>query len=181
MHREDQLADYQRQDAVAKHASDTATALAEQQETIIRQQHEAGEAARIRDDTSHVLLSRIDAQAERIHTLVNSEMTAAREEEMQQAEKMIVILKRVIAAARSKGANPDPEDLAALALVQDRRDTLEQILADRMHQLRESEDTLKLTEAGRRLDDEDTNKKNRDKIGENDGGAGNSSGAEDTK
>lgn len=152
MHREDQLADYQRQDEVAREAKTAAT-------TLLKQQVEAAEAARLRDEAASDLLARIDAQADRIHTLVNSDMTAARQEELDQAEATIVVLQRVIGVARSKGTEPEPEDLVALRTARLRRDKLEQILADRMHQLREADATLKTTQAGRDLDADDARKK----------------------
>jgi hypothetical protein len=155
MHREDQLADYQRQDQVAREAKAAAEAL-------LAQQVAAAEAARERDIESALMLGRINAQADRIHTLVNSDMTAARQEELDQAESTIVILERVINTARAKGIQPEAEDLEALEAARARRDRLEQILADRLHQLRESEAELKTTTAGRALDAEGSNKGNRD-------------------
>jgi hypothetical protein len=155
MHREDQLADYQRQDQVAREAKAAADAL-------LAQQVAATEAARERDVESALMLGRINAQADRIHTLVNSDMTAARQEELDQAESTIVILERVISTARAKGIQPGAEDLEALEAARTRRDRLEQILADRLHQLRESEAVLKTTPAGRALDAESPNKGNRD-------------------
>jgi hypothetical protein len=152
MHRQDMLADYQRQDEVAKEAKAAAEAL-------LTQQREAAEAARLRDEASRLLLSRIDAQADRIHTLVNSDMTAARQEELDQAEATIIVLERVIRIAREKGVDPEPEDILALEAAKTRRDKLEQILADRMHQLREADAAMKVTQAGRDLTAADAKRK----------------------
>jgi hypothetical protein len=150
--REDKLAEYQRQDEVAKLAAATAAAS-------LAQQVAAAEEARQRDEAAAVLLGRINAQADRIHTLVNSDMTAARQEELDQAEATIIVLERVLRVARLKGIGPEPEDVEALEAARTRRDKLEQILADRLHQLRESEDTLQVTQVGRDLAAEDTARK----------------------
>jgi hypothetical protein len=152
MHRQDLLTEYKRQDEVAAAAKAAAAAM-------LAQQQLAAEAARLRDETSHALLSRIDVQAERIHTLVNSDMTAARQEELDQAEATIVVLERVIGVAEAKKIPPEPEDLAALAAAKTRRDKLEQILADRMHQLRQADADLRTTQAGRDLGADDARKR----------------------
>jgi hypothetical protein len=133
MHREDQLADYQRQDKVAQAAAQAA-AIAQEQ---------ARQAALKLDDLS--------AQTQRIHTLVNSDMTAARQEELDQAESLIVVLQRVIQLARDKGVMPDPADADALERTQRRRDQLELILADRLEQFHRSEAEAKATPAGRAM------------------------------
>ncbi len=152
MHREDLLEEYRRQDEVAAQAKAAAA-------TMLAQQTLAAEAARIRDERSHDLLSRIDVQADRIHTLVNSDMTAARQDQLDQTEATIVVLERVLRVAGEKGIEPDPADVAALDAAKVQRDTLEQILADRLHQLREAEDDMKKTQAGRKLGDQDASRK----------------------
>jgi hypothetical protein len=157
MHREDLLEEYERQDEVAAQAR-AANA------TMLAQQQLAAEAARLREETSHDLLRRINAQADRIHTLVNSDMTAVRQEELDQAEAMVMVLERVLGVAVSKGVEVEPEDVSALEEARTHRDKLQQVLADRLQQLRESEESLQLTEAGRGLDAEPANKGNRDAV-----------------
>jgi hypothetical protein len=133
MHREDMLSDYQRQDRVAAAAAAAATAA----------QQSADTAAGKLDD--------LYVQTQRIHTLVNSDMTAARQEELDQAEALIVVLQRVLRLAKDRGAVPDPADIEMLARTQHRRDQLELILADRLAQFRASEAQARTTEAGQRM------------------------------
>ena len=140
MHREDMLSDYQRQDKVAAAAAAAAVAA---QEAARQAQEQAVSAAAKLDDLS--------AQTQRIHTLVNSDMTAARQEELDQAESLIVVLNRVIQLARDKGMMPDPSDIDALERTQRRRDQLELILADRLSQFHASEEEARHTPAGQKM------------------------------
>jgi hypothetical protein len=140
IHREDQLADYQRQDKVA--AAAAAAAVAAQAAAAAAQSQAADTASKLDD---------LSAQTQRIHTLVNSDMTAARQEELDQAESLIVVLERVIALAKDRGVLPDPSDSDALARTQRRRDQLELILADRLAQFRASEAEAGETAAGQKM------------------------------
>jgi hypothetical protein len=140
MHREDMLADYQRQDKVAAAAAAAVAAAQEQ----------AREASAKLDDLS--------AQTQRIHTLVNSDMSAARQEELDQAESLIVVLRRVIGLAGERGLMPDPADADALERTERRRDQLRLILADRLAQFRASEAEARETEAGQKMLAADTGK-----------------------
>jgi hypothetical protein len=155
MHREDQLSDYQRQDAVAKTAAETARALAEQQAEIIRQQKESNEATQRERAISGTKLDDIASQTKRIHTLVNSDMTAARQEELEQAESLIVVLQRVMALAKNNGLLPEQSDIDTLNRTKARRDELELILADRLAQFHASEAEAMGTPAGRKMLAED--------------------------
>ena len=81
-------------------------------------------------------LDQIDAQARRIHTLVNSDMTAARQSELDQTRATLVISRRIVALARAGGDKPLTEDTDAIGRLESRVTELEQILADRLHQAR---------------------------------------------
>jgi hypothetical protein len=158
MHREDQLADYQRQDQVARVAAETAVAAARQVREVaslaaeVAARLEAAQAESIRrtDEVARLTASQavridgkldaIDAQAKRIHTLVNSDMTAARQSELDQTRAMAAVLRRVTSLAQERGTEPDPRDVEALIAADARVGELEQILADRLHQLRQVED-----------------------------------------
>lgn len=141
MHREDQLADYKRQDEVAREAK--AAAIAAQQAA----------------DKAQRQLESIGVQTQRIHTLVNSDMTAARQEELDQAEALIVALQRVIRLAREKGVQPEPSDVDQLQRTRARRDQLEQILADRLEQFKQTERDARKSAAGREMLDNDVEKR----------------------
>jgi hypothetical protein len=148
MHREDQLADYQRQDKVAREAKEAASLVAAE---LQKSTEAAQENARV----SQEKLDDLSAQTQRIHTLVNSDMTAARQEELDQAESLIVVLQRVIKLAKGKGLMPDPADTDALERTQRRRDQLELILADRLAQFHASEVEAGKTPAGQAMLDRD--------------------------
>lgn len=128
-HRHDQLADYQRQDEVARLAAATAARM-------LRQQQEMAEAAAEQAETAGV---KLDA----IHTLVNSDMTAARQSELDQTRVLLAVLRRVVHLSRARGQDPEAADLEALDSAEARAAELERMLADRLHQLRQVEDTAR--------------------------------------
>jgi hypothetical protein len=154
IHREDREADWARQDKVAEKAAKAAEDLATSQKKIadqaavaaqllvdaqaetIRRTNEVAAAAAERDSQVALQLSKIDAQAQRIHTLVNSDMTAARQSERDQTIAMTAVLRKVIALAESRGQVPDKTDIQALAAAERRVTELDQILADRLAQMR---------------------------------------------
>lgn len=129
MHREDRQADYARQDEVAERAASASTALLKEQRLIASGTKEANGK-----------LDHLDLQTKRIHTLVNSDMTAARQSELDQTRAMAAVLRRVIAVATAaKEQEPDPADVEALERAEKRIEELRAILADRLHQAREVE------------------------------------------
>ena len=79
-------------------------------------------------------LDRIEAQAKRIHLLVNSDMTAARQAELDQTRMTLVMLRRVIALGKARGVNPTEEDIEALEETKHRIDDLEVLISDRQAQ-----------------------------------------------
>jgi hypothetical protein len=174
IHREDQLEQYRREDQVALRAQQAASDLMQQQERTaaaaaqlvkqvadqaaeaasklqaaqqesIARTDEVARLAAISAKTADAKLDQIDLQAKRIHTLVNSDMTAARQSELDQTRAMVVVLTRVIQLAnRTPGAQPDPQDVQALESARLRVTDLESILADRMAQMREVEAEQKI-------------------------------------
>jgi len=111
---QDQLTSWARQDEVA-----AAALLAAQ------------DAARQAENSSRKL--------DRIHTLVNSDMTAARQGELDQTRAMAAIQERVVRATTAAAGKPDPVDVQALQRTRARIAELEAILADRLAQFREVE------------------------------------------
>lgn len=129
MHREDRQADYARQDEVAVRAAEASEALLHEQRQIA-----SGTKA------ANGKLDQLDKQARRIHTLVNSDMTAARQSELDQTRAVAVVLRRVIEIARAApGQMPLPGDLEALERAEERIAELQAILADRLEQARRAE------------------------------------------
>jgi hypothetical protein len=155
MHREDRLAGYERDDALAKEK--TVAAAAHQAEIAAIEQHDL--VAKV-----DAKVDRVDAQTERIHTLVNSDLTSARQDQLDQAEALIVVLRRIIGAARAAGSAPAPADLEALDVALAHRDTLEEILADRAQQQSKAEDDASHSPAGRQLNAESAEKTKQDAL-----------------
>jgi hypothetical protein len=74
-------------------------------------------------------------QLRKIHTLVNSDMTASRQETLDQTRVTLMVLRRLVASS----GDPNIDDIAAIDSAERRIKELEGILADRLFQLRESE------------------------------------------
>jgi hypothetical protein len=129
----------ERQGEIAEAAAQAARLLLETQAAAIRR---TDEVARLAAETALVAdhkLDSLDAQARRIHALVNSDMTDARQSELNRARELLIVEKRVVALTRLKGAAPDLADIEAIGRTQTRITELEAILADRLRQLREVE------------------------------------------
>jgi hypothetical protein len=123
------------QTEAARESAETARLLLENQKANLAGTQEVARVAAAASATANAKLDGIDAQTRRIHILVNSEMTAARQAELDQANAMVVVLTRVLATAAAKGIDPDPRDVDTLERTKARRDELEVILADRLAQL----------------------------------------------
>ncbi len=79
-------------------------------------------------------LTTLNAQLTEIHTLVNSDMTAARQELLDQTEITLMMLRRVVEEARREGIEPDPDDVAAVVKTERRVKAMRGVLADRLAQ-----------------------------------------------
>jgi len=131
MHREDRLADYERQDKVARAAEQTATDLIASQKRIADQ---AAEAARLLLDanervakTAQVTNGKLDV----IHTLVNSNMTAAMQAEYDATVRELAMMREVLALKEAAGGSPGPESEAAIAATEAKLAQLAAALEDR--------------------------------------------------
>jgi hypothetical protein len=125
------------QKRIAEQAAVAARLLLEAQQESIARTDEVARLAAIAQAEAGAKLDQLDLQTKRIHTLVNSDMTAARQSELDQTRAMVIVLERVTTlAARTTGASPDPRDLAALEAARSRISDLEAILADRLAQMR---------------------------------------------
>lgn len=131
--------DYKRQDEVAarvalaaQQAADAATLLLKaQHDTIARTDEVARLAAEVNDRVEQKLGESLE-QGKKIHILVNSDMTAARTNERDQAILTLTALKHVRALSEKLGL-PAQEDEVKLINDQEKRiQTLNAILADRL-------------------------------------------------
>jgi hypothetical protein len=128
-----------RQDAVAARVATAAGQAAEAADLLLKAQAESiartDEVARIAaeaDTRVQAQLTALDEQGKKIHTLVNSDMTAARTAE-RDAMKLLLISLRQVAAANVKMELPTPAELTEqIEYASGRILELDQILADRM-------------------------------------------------
>ena len=118
----DKREDWARQDAVRIAAEQVATTL---KDSGTRTEHQ---------------LARLQKAAAEIHILVNSDMTAARRDEMLSNQRTLKALKRVVAVAKSHGEKPSADDLEAIKVTTERIAELKAILADRAVQQQAVED-----------------------------------------
>jgi len=123
MHREDQLSDYQRQDAVAKAAADAAAA-AHKAATVI-QEHTAVTVVKLNDANE-----KLDV----IHGLVNSNMSAAMQSELDALVTSLAMMREVIDLKRSGGSEPTEESLIALRDTEAKISELKTTVAERLTQ-----------------------------------------------
>jgi hypothetical protein len=78
-------------------------------------------------------------QLKQIHTLVNSDMTAARQSELDQTILSLALMRRVISLIETVGQEPSTEDLATIEQTEKRIIELRAMLADRLVQMKEVE------------------------------------------
>jgi chemotaxis response regulator CheB len=121
--------DYAREDAVAEQAAKAAKLLLDsQKETRLAAEKVARVAAEAATST--------DMQLERIHKLVNSDMTSARTEQLKAEREKLVALKRIVALDKGAGRKPQAHDIVAIDSTTDGITALEALLGDRLHQQR---------------------------------------------
>jgi hypothetical protein len=123
MHREDMLADYQRQDEVAKRA---ATATAAAQESARQAQALAQEASGKLDDTN----GKLDV----IHGLVNSTLSAALQSELDALVTSLAMMREVMDLKKAGGRDPAAEAVIAFHATEAKIAELQATLADRLKQ-----------------------------------------------
>jgi hypothetical protein len=105
--------DYARQDQVADRVATVAREAAAANKRVEQQ------------------LKGLDEQGQKIHTLVNSDMTAARTNERNQAMLTLLALKRVQALSEKLGMKVSDEEVKAIEDAEMRIEELNAILADR--------------------------------------------------
>ena len=152
MHREDQLADYQRQDKVAAEAAKTARATAEQVRDVAEQAAEAAsilraaqaesirrtdEVARLAAQQAEVTTARLDdtnSKLDVIHGLVNSTLSAALQSELDALVTSLAMMHEVIDLKKAGGHEPTEEAVIAFQATEAKIAELRATLADRLKQ-----------------------------------------------
>lgn len=108
--------DWARQDRVADRAAETAELLLANNQAVA--------------DTAEVTNNKLDV----IHTLVNSNMTAALQGELDSTRANLATLRELIALRVSQGQEPNNDTLAALATLEAKVKKLAANLSDRLEQ-----------------------------------------------
>jgi peptidoglycan DL-endopeptidase CwlO len=152
MHREDQLADYQRQDRVAATAAATAREAAEQvrlvaaqaahaaralqaaQTESIRRTDEVARATAAQAARSDARLDDTNSKLDIIHGLVNSTLTASMQSELDALVTSLAMMREVVDMKRTAGHEPTAESAIAIADTTARIAELQAALADRAAQ-----------------------------------------------
>jgi len=127
----DRREDYRRQDEVAARAAEAATLLAENNKLVAQSS------------------GAISGQLSQIHTLVNSNMTAAMESEYEAVGRELAMMLEVIELRRAQGQQPTTQALAAVETTRAKRAELASLLEDRAHaQARNDAEEAARKEAG---------------------------------
>ena len=122
--RKEKIEDWAREDLVAVKAQEAADRLlAAQEETIRRTDEVAIQAETTATETKESL--------KEIHTLVNSDMTAARQNELTVTKALLVLMQKNVQGDKDAGLPPSESDLAAIDATEVRILELQQILNDR--------------------------------------------------
>ena len=131
-HREDRQADWDRQDKVAAAAKQTADDLAVSQKRIADQAAEAASLLLAANErvahTAQVTNGKLDI----IHQLVNSNMTAAMQAELDATVRELAMMREVIELKRAAGKEPTVEALAAETATMAKIGELTSTLQDRI-------------------------------------------------
>jgi hypothetical protein len=123
--------DWARQDEVAARAETAAANLAEAQAETMRRTDEVADVAAKFDKAVQVKLDHISAQADQIHGLVNSKLSAALENEQAAVVDRVSVMQEIIRLNRAQGLEPSPATLDSIAKAEARVHELRVQLEDR--------------------------------------------------
>jgi hypothetical protein len=137
MHREDMLADYQRQDRVAAEAAKVAAVTAQTAAAAHSAAIEAHQAASAISVQAAVNAGRLDvanSKLDVIHGLVNSNYSAAMQSQLDALVNSAALMREVIDLKKGGGAEPSQESVIALADTESKITDLRASIADRLAQ-----------------------------------------------
>lgn len=120
--------------AVASQAAKAAILLLEAQKVAIEKTDQVAAAAEAVAAVAVAATAETKSQLNQIHTLVNSNMTAAQQGELDQTRVTLVMLRKIVVMAATAGRDPSSEELDLIDRTERRVSELEHILADRMTQ-----------------------------------------------
>jgi len=131
IHHEDREADWARQDQVAAKAEKAAADLAKSQKMIADKAAEAAELLLANNERVARTQQETNGKLDVIHTLVNSNMTAAMQSEFDAVARELAMMREVAALKQAAGQEPSPETLAAISATEAKLHELDAALADR--------------------------------------------------
>lgn len=131
LHREDRDAEWARQDAVAAKAATMAENVDRNQKLIARQAAEAAELLLKNNEQVARTQQETNGKLDTIHTLVNSNMTAAMMSELDAVTRELAMMREVMELRRQGGQEPSTDTLAAIAATEAKMHELAAALADR--------------------------------------------------
>lgn len=124
--------DWARQDEVAAQAAKAATALVEGQK-------EAAELLVVANERVAEAAESTSAKLDVIHTLVNSNMTAAMQAELDATVREVAMMKEVIRLNQVAGSKPSADARATLKATEEKISELKATLSDRLKQTKVAE------------------------------------------
>jgi hypothetical protein len=126
--------DYRRSDAVAARAADDYKALLGKQEEVAAQAREAARLLAASTKEAQESAHLTEAKLDQIHTLVNSNLTAAIVDQLDARKTMLTLLLETVESKKLVGSKPSPETLEVIAATKIKVAELEAQVADRMQQ-----------------------------------------------
>jgi hypothetical protein len=126
--------DYRRQDAVAAQAAEAARLLLERQDQAASQSAERNRLLLEANDRAAETAATTNGKLDQIHTLVNSNMTAAMQSELDATVALLDTLREVVALNEAAGRQPTAEAVGRIDAMQTKVDELSANLTDRLKQ-----------------------------------------------
>jgi predicted nucleic acid-binding Zn-ribbon protein len=132
--RQEKEQDYARQDAVAKAAKDSADAAKKAAEEVAAKLETTANTTNEKLSTTNEKLETLREGQDVIHTLVNSNMTAAMQSELDTTRRTRVLMSELIELKKTSGHEPSTEALAELKTIDAKITELQANVTGRMEQ-----------------------------------------------
>jgi len=144
----EKLQDYARQDLVAERVAVAAEQAAVAARLLVRDNARVAELAA---STSAIMLERLEAlqnQIDRIHTLVNSNLTEAQQRELDATRTMLTMMKEVLSLKDASGIPPTVGAIALIDSVAARIAVMTRELAYKLQQTESADQALHAAQSG---------------------------------
>lgn len=151
----EKIEDWRRQDEVARRADEVAHQLLEKQNETAAKTTEAAELLvennKVVAKTARVTNEKLDV----IHTLVNSNMTAALQAELDATQAQAVLMREVLQLREDQGKEPNEEALSVLEALDANIQKLAANLKDRLEQTKVADAQIFIAAKKQHSDEED--------------------------